>query len=221
MIGIGIFCIALVGVFGLVCWRARGAEWGARGVNWVDGFLRLFCRHYHRLHGATLCLPRSGPAIVVANHVSGLDPFLLIAASPRPLRFLMAREQYERFGLQWLFRAAGCIPVDRDRNPARALRAAAQALQRGEVVAVFPQGGIQAPGVPGLPLKGGAIRLAKRYKCAIYVAHLRGIRRVGHLVTPLLLRGNVCIDAHPPLECAEHVDHATCMRAMGALILRE
>jgi len=210
-----------LGVCGVMCWRARGAEWGSWAVNVVDGFLRLFCRHYHRMQGPSLCLPTHGPAIVVANHVSGLDPFLLIAASPRPLRFLMAREEYERFGLRWLFKAAGCIPVDRDRNPARALRAAAQALQRGEVVAVFPQGGIRAPDAPRLPLKGGAIRLAKRFECMIHAVHLRGVRRVGHVVTPLLVRGKVCLDVHSPFDCREHEDHLHCLRRMEKLILKE
>ncbi len=55
--------------------------------------------------------------MVVANHISGLDPLLMAAASRRSLHFMIAREQYERFGLKWLFRMAGCIPVDRERAP--------------------------------------------------------------------------------------------------------
>jgi len=74
----------------------------------------------------------------VSNHVSGLDPLLLIAATRRPLRFVIAREEYERWGLRWLLHAVGCIPIARGRNPRSALSAARAALEAGEVVALFP-----------------------------------------------------------------------------------
>jgi len=104
----------------------------------------------------------TGCALLACNHISGLDPFLLIAASPRPLRFMIAREEYERFGLRWLFRRGHCIPVDRDRQPERALREALRALNAGEVVAVFPQGGIQRESQGHRKLKGGVVRLAQK-----------------------------------------------------------
>ena len=98
------------------------------------------------MNDAVLPLPRSGPAIVVANHVSGLDPLLLVSASRRPLRFIVAREQYRRPELKWLLRAMGCIPVDRERQPQKALRHALRSLREGEVVALFPEGRIHLPG---------------------------------------------------------------------------
>lgn len=128
-------------------------NWGGRWINRIDGWLRLFCRHYHRLPGNALHLPGRGGAIVVANYVSGLDPLLLIAASRRPLRFLIARERYERFGLTWLFRLGGCIAEDRVVRPQRALREALRALRAGEVVTLFPHGAIHADATP--PLKEG------------------------------------------------------------------
>ena len=81
---------------------------------------------------APIPLPETGAAIVVCNHISGLDPLVLIAATPRPLRFLIAREEYERFGLQWLFRLGKCIPVERDKRPELAMRAALRAIENGE-----------------------------------------------------------------------------------------
>ncbi|MGD2083234.1 MAG: 1-acyl-sn-glycerol-3-phosphate acyltransferase, partial [Chromatiales bacterium] len=75
---------------------ANLTDWGSGWLNLLDGVNRLFCRYYHRMNDVVLPLPAEGAAIVVANHVSGLDPLLLIAASRRPLRFLIAREQFER-----------------------------------------------------------------------------------------------------------------------------
>src|SRR5688572_9865683 len=115
--------------------KANKADWGNKWLNRLDGLNRIFCRRFHRLRHAKMVLPDTGGALVASNHVSGLDPLLLIAASRRPLRFMIAREQYERWGLKWLFRAVGCIPVERSHNPRAAFHAARAALERGEIVA--------------------------------------------------------------------------------------
>jgi 1-acyl-sn-glycerol-3-phosphate acyltransferase len=110
-------------------------------------------------------LPPDGPAIVVANHRSGVDPVVLSLATRRRIRFLMAREYYEIRPLYWLFRALGCIPVNRDGKDLGATKAALRALQNGEVIGIFPQGGIREgtsaieegkSGVALLALKTGA-----------------------------------------------------------------
>ncbi len=75
------------------CLRHNLTDWGQGWLNVLDGFNRIFCRQFHRLNEVWLDLPEAGPAVVVSNHVSGLDPLLLIASSPRPLRFLIASEQ--------------------------------------------------------------------------------------------------------------------------------
>ena len=142
--------------------EANGHDiWGNPWFHRLDGANRLFCRLYHRLQHDPITLPKTGGAVLVANHISGLDPLLLGAATDRPLHFLVAREEYERFGTRWFFRGAHSIPVDRSTKPARAFRAALAALSRGEVIAVFPHGGIVQPGGPEKPLKSGALRMAQ------------------------------------------------------------
>lgn len=194
------------------CERANQVDWGYKWLNRIDGLSRLLSYRYHRLEFDPIALPETGPAVVVANHISGLDPLLLIATVQRPLRFLIAREEYERFGLTWLFKRAGCIPVDRDRRPERALRQAMEALARGEVVALFPHGGIQKRGKPPKKIKGGAVRLAHTQGCKIFPAHIDGIKGHGHTLLALPLRSRARITALPVLDCAEQsydecVDH--------------
>ncbi len=99
------------------CEAANGANWGSRWLNRLDGLNRILCRRFHHLRHDPLKLPARGGALVASNHISGLDPLLLIAASPRPLRFLIAREEYERWWLRWLLSAVGCIPIERTRDP--------------------------------------------------------------------------------------------------------
>lgn len=189
------------------CRRANLTDWGVGWMNLLDGLNRLYCRHFHRLADVRLYLPETGPAIVVSNHVSGLDPLLLIAASPRPLRFLIAREQYSRFGLTWLFRATGCIPVDRDSRPERAMRAALEQLNNGEVVALFPHGKIHLDTDPPRRLKAGAVRLAQLTGSSIFPFRISGIRCQGHVIRPLFCRSRVVLDALPALEIAESDVH--------------
>lgn len=184
--------------------RRNEADWGARWLNCLDGLNRFFCRHYHRLSADHLPLPETGPALVVSNHVSGLDPLLLIAASRRPLRFIIAAEQYHRFGLHWLFKAVGCIPVDRKGRPERAFRAALRALERGEVVALFPHGAIHLDSHPPRPLKPGFVRMARLADCPIYPVRIEGVRGEGLVVTSALIRSRARLTGHPPVFCHEH-----------------
>lgn len=170
------------------CRAEARADWGRPWLNALDGLNRIFCRRFHRLPEIHLPLPKHGPALVVANHVSGLDPLLMIAASHRPLRFLVAREQYERFGLNGLLRAVGCIPVDRAASPYRALTAARRALQRGEVVALFPHGRIHLDREGPARLKPGIRHLAEVSGAPVYPLRIDGVRGEGRTVTAVFLR---------------------------------
>lgn len=158
------------------------ADWGGMHVNWLDGWARIFCKVLHGLGQQRLDLPASGPAVVVANHVSGVDPVMLIAASDRPLHFLIAREQYERFGLHWLFKKAGCIPVDRSGRPETALRQAMRALDEGKVIALFPHGRIRLDDEPSRPVKAGFARLAEHADAPVLAVRIDGVRAQGQIL---------------------------------------
>ena len=189
------------------CRRANRVDWGRNWLNLLDGLNRLFCYRYHRLNVVGIRLPREGSAIVVANHISGLDPFLLIASARRPLRFLIAREQYQRFGLTWLFKAAGCIPVDRERNPERALRAAFRALRDGQVLALFPHGKIHLDSDPPRKLKPGATRMAELTKSPLFPARITGVCGIGKVVRGVILRSRARIQVFSPLDLEDMSMH--------------
>jgi 1-acyl-sn-glycerol-3-phosphate acyltransferase len=182
--------------------RAARVDWQRKGINWIDGLVRLLCKHFHHLDDSQqIPLPATGPAIVVANHVSGLDPFLLISACRRPLRFLIAREEYERPGLHWLFKASGCIPVDRAGRPEKALRQALRALEQGEVIALFPHGKIHLDSDPPLKIKGGVARLAIWSQAAIYPVRIAGVKGEGQVAFAPFMPGKVKLTMHQPLRC--------------------
>ena len=197
----GLVLLWLLWMFLRRCEALSPADWGGPWRNRLVGLTVLFCRRFHRLPPDLLPLSAEGPVVVASNHVSGLDPLLLVAASPRPLRFLIAREEYERFGLTWLFRLAGCIPVDRSGRPERALREALRVLSNGEVIAVFPHGKIHLDSDPPRKLKGGAVRLAQRIGCPIQPLRVEGVRGEGHTLLAVLMRSRAWIRVFPPLDC--------------------
>lgn len=181
--------------------RYMEVDWGHPKVNFLDGTVRLFCRRYHRLNADLVVpLPDKGPAIVVANHISGIDPLVLVALTRRPLRFLIAREQYVRPGLRRIFKAAGCIPVDRERRPEKALRAAYEALENGEVVALFPEGGIHWPPGEG-KVKGGAVKMAMKHNTPIYPVLIKGVAFPGFTLLSLPIRSHLEVEIGEPIIC--------------------
>ncbi len=107
-------------------------------------------------------LPATGAAILVSNHVSFVDPVLLMAASPRPIRFIMDHRIFALPVLGWFFRLAGAIPIaPRREDPIAYRRAFEQAravLDAGDLLCIFPEGGLTRDGELG-EFKGGVMKL--------------------------------------------------------------
>lgn len=196
--------------------RYNGADWGNPWLNRLDGLNRLLCRRFHRLQHGPLALPAQGGALVVANHVSGLDPLLMIAASPRPLRFMIAWDEYDRWWLKWLFQAIGCIPVGGAGGHRLALQRATQALQAGEVVALFPQGGIHLDPVP-MRLKRGVTVIAEITGVPIYPLRLEGVGGRGLKVAAIFIRSRARIFPFDPLHYRRG-EHGTFLDELGRLL---
>ena len=110
-------------------------------------------------------IPTLGAAILVCNHVTFVDAVLLMAASPRPIRFVMDHRIFRVPVLGALFRLAKAIPIaPRAEDPAvyeAAFAAAAQVLREGDLLAVFPEGGITRDGTLQ-PFKGGIMKILER-----------------------------------------------------------
>jgi 1-acyl-sn-glycerol-3-phosphate acyltransferase len=110
-------------------------------------------------------IPSTGAAILACNHVSFVDAVLLMAASPRPIYFLMDHRIFRVPVLGWLFRLAKAIPVaPQKEDPATyeaAFERAAQVLREGDLLAIFPEGGITKDGELQ-PFKGGIMKIIER-----------------------------------------------------------
>ena len=112
-------------------------------------------------------LPTAGAAILACNHVSFVDAVLLMAASPRPIYFVMDHRIFRVPVLGWLFRLAKAIPIaPYKEDPATyeaAFDRAAQVLREGDLLAIFPEGGITRDGQLQ-EFKGGIMKIIERAK---------------------------------------------------------
>jgi 1-acyl-sn-glycerol-3-phosphate acyltransferase len=107
-------------------------------------------------------IPTTGAAILVCNHVSFVDPVLLMAASPRPIRFIMDHRIFAMPLLGWFFKLAKAIPIAPQReDPAayeQAFAKAREVLAEGDLLCIFPEGAITRDGELA-EFKGGVMKL--------------------------------------------------------------
>ena len=109
-------------------------------------------------------IPATGPALLVSNHVSYIDAFLILSAQKRKIRFLVWAPFLNLYGLRWLLRFANVIPINGAAGPRaiiQALRAASDSLAQGEVVCIFAEGGITRTGFL-LPFQRGFEQIVKK-----------------------------------------------------------
>lgn len=119
-------------------------------------------------------IPPSGPAILVANHRSWLDPPLLGAASRRPVHFLILRGVYDWPWARWFYRWMQAIPVSSQAPSALSgMRQALRRLRSGEVIGIFPEGRVFSRDAPG-EFRPGVAMLARRSGSPVVPVQIRG-----------------------------------------------
>jgi len=144
-------------------------------------------------------LPRQGAAILVCNHTSGLDPFILQSVLDRVVIWMMATEYYDIKVMTWFFRAIAAIPVDRDGRDMASVRAGLRALKEGRILGVFPEGRIETSHEL-LPFQTGVAMMAIRTGVPVYPAFLDGSQRNKSMVGAFLKRNRVTVAFGPEIE---------------------
>lgn len=114
--------------------------------SFVRFLVSLLFKHHYRINVVDFeKLPARGGVLMLGNHISWIDWALVQIACPRPVRFVMQREIYNRWYLKPLLSRLGMIPISTG-NSKEALARINQLLQQGEVVCLFPEGAISRNG---------------------------------------------------------------------------
>ena len=118
-------------------------------------------------------VPFRGPALLVSNHMSHVDGFLIGACVQRFIRFMVWKPYYEMKSLNWFFRKTHAIPVgtSNPREAVEAIRAARKELEAGHVVCIFAEGAISRTGNM-LPFKRGLEKIVSGMDVPIVPVHL-------------------------------------------------
>jgi 1-acyl-sn-glycerol-3-phosphate acyltransferase len=123
-------------------------------------------------------LPEEGPALLVCNHVSFMDPLILMANLRRPARFVMYYKIFNIPVLRFVFRTAKAIPIAGLKEDPAVLQQAFEdvdaALARGELVCIFPEGGLTRDGHIA-PFRPGVEKILARRPVPVVPLALLGL----------------------------------------------
>jgi 1-acyl-sn-glycerol-3-phosphate acyltransferase len=123
-------------------------------------------------------IPEEGPALIVCNHVSFVDPVVILAGCRRPIRFVMDHRIFKLPILSFVFRTSGAIPIAPAKEDAammeRAFDEVAKALRAGDLVAIFPEGRITDTGEL-YPFRPGVKRILEATPVPVVPMALRGL----------------------------------------------
>ncbi|SFA91369.1 1-acyl-sn-glycerol-3-phosphate acyltransferases [Collimonas sp. OK607] len=148
-------------------------EYLVRFVAWI------VIHTIHRVHTVNRDrIPDEGAAVLVCNHVSYVDAIVIMAASPRPIRFVMDHRIFKIPVLAWLFKTAKAIPIaPAKENPELMERAFAQiaaALEDGDLVCIFPEGKLTSTGEMN-EFRGGIKKIIDRTPVPVIPMALSGL----------------------------------------------
>ena len=136
--------VALDGSTGAATLRGTATARAERLYRVIKAVATPLYRGLLRVRGraaATAC-PRQGGVIVAANHISFFDSVALLQSIPRRAFFIGKAEYMHSWTTRRLFPAMGLIPIEREqaRKAMAALEVAADVLDRGDVLGIYPEG---------------------------------------------------------------------------------
>lgn len=158
-------------------------------------------------------IPREGPLLVAANHISYFDPlahgFMLLKAGRRP-RFLTKSELYGNSFMGRLLRGANQIRVDRGTGSSAPVDAALAALRKDEAVVIYPEGTItRNPDFTPMPAKTGIARIALTSEVPVLPMAVWGSQHVWQRDGARSLRFGrpIWVKAGTPMDFSEYEGH--------------
>lgn len=144
------------------------------GYKLLTPLMRPLFQFYNnpRIIGAEK-IPKHSAIIIAGNHKHVYDQCLTIIATKRMIHY-MAKKEYFDGRLAPLFRAVGCIPVDRSRKDIACVMSAMRVLKRGGAIGIFPEGTRNKTDQFLLPFKFGCVSMAKKADAYIVPFGLTG-----------------------------------------------
>ncbi|MBO5857776.1 MAG: 1-acyl-sn-glycerol-3-phosphate acyltransferase [Clostridia bacterium] len=119
-------------------------------------------------------IPENGAIVVACNHKHLMDQCMVIVSTKRPIHYMAKSEYFENKKVAWFFKAAGCIPVNRNGKDTEAKDAATEVLQSQGALGIFPEGTRNKTEDLLMPFKFGAVSLAKKNNALVIPVGVSG-----------------------------------------------
>ncbi len=137
-----------------------------------------------KFHDVENARSMEAPFILIANHTTMLDPFMMAAAIPKyQIRFIGKKELWKIRPFAWFANQIKAIPVDRHNTDMEAMRACMRVTREGHVLGIFPEGTRHHAGLM-TELESGVAMIALRSKVPlvpVYIAGKLGLFRTLHV----------------------------------------
>lgn len=145
------------------------------GKSLARGFFRTFVASLIRLIYRVRALntgnvPAEGGVLMVSNHVTYVDAFMISLACPRPVRFVIVDHFLKVKVFAWFLRLFDAVPISPMRAK-EAIRTAADAVKEGSVVCIFPEGQLTRTGML-TELKKGFELIARLAECPVLPVYM-------------------------------------------------
>jgi 1-acyl-sn-glycerol-3-phosphate acyltransferase len=145
-------------------------------------------------------LPGQGACVLAANHHSNMDVFPLQLSLPRPLFFMGKAELFQNPIIGWLIRQLGAFPVQRGVSDSWALGHSRKILDKGLILAIFPEG-TRSRGRGLSVAKTGAARLAIEKNVPIVPLAIDGTRELfKNFPHRALVSISICVPINPDAD---------------------
>lgn len=194
---LGCVLAIIVGVFLLLCLitiaasflaaPGRTYEKDSRFYRFLLNFWIAFAMWAGRIHIQTSglsCVPKTGPFLLVGNHLSAFDPIIALhVLRDRKLSFISKEENFHVPFFGRIMRKCCFLPIDRQdpREAIHTVNQAADLLRRHEVsMGVYPEGTRNTTNEPLLPFHNGVIRIARKADVPILVVTAQGTHDIQH-----------------------------------------
>lgn len=178
--------------------------------RWRSMFQFLVCKIFYMIrfklvyklevHGLEN-VPKDNEYIICPNHLSTLDPPLMVAVFPRNVAFMAKKELFDIKFLRWWIDWLGAFSVNRESLAPSTIKTVLNIKKSNWVFGIFPQG---TRGVPG-EIKGvtkGFAGLAKITKCAILPVGIIGTNEVKRLP----FSGKIIVNIGKPIPYSDNID---------------
>jgi len=208
--------------------KRQGLPLSVAVLRWIAGAYLFLFKRFNIIDAGNV--PVLGSVILVANHTTAYDPVCLqVACRHRLVRFMQAREYYEKRPLHFLFKWLQIIPVNRTGNDTASIRTALRALSNGGCLGIFPEGRISDDGRLHEARKGVAL-LALMSNATIVPAYFHGTRPFCGMLRDFLQFNRVTLyfgqpirfdDLASPRPSHDVLDLALKRTMDGILVLRD